>query len=104
MSSSPSLSVWSIALLLASCASDRPPRVLALDHPANPDAAIPERTAFVDPFGSTPVDEAPAAQPSSEFEYVCPMHADVVRSQPGECPKCGMELKPRERHAHEEPR
>ena len=24
--------------------------------------------------------------------YVCPMHPDVVRSQTGNCPKCGMKL------------
>jgi len=24
--------------------------------------------------------------------YVCPMHADVRQSEPGKCPKCGMEL------------
>jgi len=25
--------------------------------------------------------------------YVCPMHADVKSDKPGDCPKCGMELK-----------
>jgi hypothetical protein len=25
--------------------------------------------------------------------YTCPMHPDVKQSQPGRCPKCGMELK-----------
>jgi hypothetical protein len=25
--------------------------------------------------------------------YTCPMHADVKSDKPGECPKCGMELK-----------
>jgi uncharacterized protein len=29
-------------------------------------------------------------------EYVCPMHPEVVRSDPGRCPMCGMELKPRD--------
>jgi FtsP/CotA-like multicopper oxidase with cupredoxin domain/acetylornithine deacetylase/succinyl-diaminopimelate desuccinylase-like protein len=27
-------------------------------------------------------------------EYVCPMHADVVRTEPGRCPKCWMKLLP----------
>ena len=27
-------------------------------------------------------------------EYVCPMHKEVVKSAPGECPKCGMTLVP----------
>jgi P-type Cu+ transporter len=26
--------------------------------------------------------------------YRCPMHPEIVRSQPGECPKCGMTLEP----------
>jgi len=25
--------------------------------------------------------------------YTCPMHADVTSDKPGECPKCGMDLK-----------
>ena len=24
--------------------------------------------------------------------YTCPMHPEVVASQPGQCPKCGMDL------------
>ena len=26
-------------------------------------------------------------------KYVCPMHADVQSDKPGQCPKCGMNLK-----------
>src|SRR6266446_5042371 len=26
--------------------------------------------------------------------YTCPMHPEIVRSQPGQCPKCGMTLVP----------
>ncbi|TCK18017.1 Ni,Fe-hydrogenase III large subunit [Thiogranum longum] len=29
-------------------------------------------------------------------EYTCPMHPEVVQSEPGSCPKCGMDLEPRE--------
>ena len=29
-------------------------------------------------------------------EYVCPMHPEVVSDHPGSCPKCGMDLVPRE--------
>ena len=29
-------------------------------------------------------------------EYVCPMHPDVASDEPGSCPKCGMDLVPRE--------
>jgi len=28
--------------------------------------------------------------------YTCPMHPEVARSEPGSCPKCGMELEPRQ--------
>jgi Cu+-exporting ATPase len=31
----------------------------------------------------------------SVTEYVCPMHPDIVRSEPGACPLCGMALEPR---------
>lgn len=33
-------------------------------------------------------------QEANERVYTCPMHPDV--RQPGTCPKCGMELEPRE--------
>jgi Cu+-exporting ATPase len=36
--------------------------------------------------------KAPAAGPA---EYVCPMHPQIVRSEPGSCPICGMALEPR---------
>jgi nucleoside-diphosphate-sugar epimerase/uncharacterized membrane protein len=37
-----------------------------------------------------------AAKPSGEVaEYTCPMHPEVVRTEPGNCPKCGMTLIPR---------
>jgi P-type Cu+ transporter len=35
-------------------------------------------------------------------EYTCPMHPEIVRSEPGACPICGMTLEPRIVHAHEE--
>src|SRR5258706_2194986 len=46
----------------------------------------------------------PAAAPDSlayaaagDTEYYCPMHPDVVRGQPGQCPQCGMPLVKRKR-------
>jgi uncharacterized protein len=33
---------------------------------------------------------------AGDTEYVCPMHPEVVSLGPGRCPKCGMELKPRD--------
>jgi Cu+-exporting ATPase len=35
-------------------------------------------------------------------QYVCPMHPEVVRSEPGFCPKCGMVLEPRTAGVQEE--
>ncbi len=29
---------------------------------------------------------------AGDIEFYCPMHPEVVRSQPGQCPKCGMPL------------
>ena len=37
----------------------------------------------------------PGVQPDSRAEYVCPMHPEIVRSEPGNCPICGMALEPR---------
>ncbi len=34
--------------------------------------------------------------------YSCPMHPEVVQDEPGTCPKCGMELEPRQITAEEE--
>jgi len=31
----------------------------------------------------------------TRLEYVCPMHAEIVRPEPGACPICGMALEPR---------
>ncbi len=36
----------------------------------------------------------PAAKPAGT-DYVCPMHPQIVRSEPGSCPICGMALEPR---------
>jgi len=37
--------------------------------------------------------EIPAA--ATKTEYTCPMHPEVVRDAPGDCPICGMALEPR---------
>ena len=38
--------------------------------------------------------EGRAAAPSA-VQYICPMHPQIVRDQPGSCPICGMALEPR---------
>src|SRR5262249_9156359 len=37
----------------------------------------------------------PAPPPGAKVEYICPMDPEIVRDQPGSCPKCGMALEPR---------
>jgi Cu+-exporting ATPase len=36
-----------------------------------------------------------AATPTRAAEYTCPMHPEIVRDGPGNCPICGMALEPR---------
>jgi Cu+-exporting ATPase len=43
-----------------------------------------------------------AAPPSARTEYVCPMHPQIVRREPGNCPICGMILEPRTLSVKEE--
>jgi hypothetical protein len=51
------------------------------------------QSAATSSAGATMMGEQPAAQPQqAAATYTCPMHADVVQSAPGECPKCGMRL------------
>ena len=55
---------------------------------------------YGEPGGSrVGVRESPLEQGRS---YTCPMHPEVVREEPGDCPKCGMALEPREADAGEE--
>jgi Cu+-exporting ATPase len=41
-------------------------------------------------------------QMSTATEYTCPMHPEIIRSVPGNCPKCGMALEPRNAVAYPE--
>src|SRR6266571_6439441 len=48
---------------------------------------------------------APAQNPAprnKQAEYTCPMHPEIVRSEPGACPICGMALEPRTVSVEEE--
>ncbi|MCW8137458.1 MAG: HAD-IC family P-type ATPase, partial [Planctomycetota bacterium] len=42
-----------------------------------------------------PVKATQPAAPGAAVDYTCPMHPEVVRSEPGSCPICGMALEPR---------
>lgn len=44
----------------------------------------------------------PAAGTGAGGVYTCPMHPDVVRDAPGDCPACGMALEPRTVSVEEE--
>src|SRR5437660_8518476 len=33
-------------------------------------------------------------------KYTCPMHPEVITDHPGDCPKCGMTLVPKEERKH----
>ncbi|MBK8324879.1 MAG: hypothetical protein IPL06_19960 [Betaproteobacteria bacterium] len=61
-------------------------------------AAIPEWRAMAarQLAGPAPAmtdgNSTPAAPSAPTATYVCPMHADVTSSTPGDCPKCGMAL------------
>src|ERR1700736_5822393 len=46
--------------------------------------------AFAEPT-STPTASPPA---NHAQRYTCPMHPEVVRAEPGQCPKCGTTLVP----------
>jgi len=32
---------------------------------------------------------------ATKQQYTCPMHPEVVKDEPGKCPKCGMALVPK---------
>jgi Cu+-exporting ATPase len=44
----------------------------------------------------------PLEEQGSVTKYTCPMHPEIVRDEPGECPKCGMALEPMESSDEEE--
>jgi hypothetical protein len=36
--------------------------------------------------------DQPASKSEKAAQYTCPMHPEVVKDKPGDCPKCGMKL------------
>jgi len=41
-------------------------------------------------------------EPKQGAIYTCPMHPEIIQNAPGDCPKCGMALEPKEVEAGEE--
>ena len=64
-----------LALGVAGCAREQQPA-----SPSEPVAAAADDSA------------AEHAAKHADPLYRCPMHPDVVRNEPGECPICGMDL------------
>ena len=60
-------------------------------------AASPKATLVKPESSASPGHQAGehAASAAARIEYVCPMHPQIVRSEPGSCPICGMTLEPR---------
>jgi nucleoside-diphosphate-sugar epimerase len=66
--------------------------------PENPDHVSHSDHAQSSAHGQDMHSATMAAEPvpaSGGVTYTCPMHPEVVRSEPGSCPKCGMTLVPR---------
>ena len=65
----------------------------AVDHGRHADQPPPEQHSDV--HHATARTETPAAPTLRTTEWTCPMHQQIVRSEPGFCPICGMALEPR---------
>jgi hypothetical protein len=47
------------------------------------------------PPGATEKSAQGASEPAGAAAFTCPMHPEVVRTEPGKCPICGMNLVPK---------
>lgn len=54
------------------------------------------------PVRYAPAIAAPPIKTTKSAVYTCPMHPEVVKNHPGNCPKCGMALEPRSAAPDEE--
>jgi hypothetical protein len=90
----------SVVASAASCASTE--LSVPNTHPGSPGAPAGE-VAFASPlqrtFDASPSAPQQAAPQEHSHEhattYTCPMHPEIIRDKPGNCPICGMKLVPR---------
>ena len=98
-------------LVLAGCTGAPVITELPHDHPAHPEAQSAADQPAPDPFQSTATyvppgvgDPAPASAAednrqstpaaAADAQFTCPMHPSVIQKTPGNCPLCGMRLRP----------
>ncbi len=103
---------WSLgtSLFLAACASTE--LEVPKTHPGHPDVnpgRLQPTEALSSRFDVSPLDSAstaasasapPQGNPTSAPQgtlYTCPMHPQIVRNAPGNCPICGMKLVPKDK-------
>jgi hypothetical protein len=92
----------SVVAFASSCASSE--LSVPSTHPGNPRAAAGQ-LALVSPLqgtvGAAGTSSAPQEAAPQEHShehattYTCPMHPEIIRDKPGNCPICGMKLVPR---------
>jgi hypothetical protein len=95
------ISLLSVLGFAASCASTE--LSVPSAHPGSPGAPAGE-VAFASPLqgtlgaesSSAPQQAAPQQHPHEHATaYTCPMHPEIIRDKPGNCPICGMKLVPK---------
>ncbi len=61
--------------------------------PGHPPIPLQMEDDCCDPAKISPVSsDSKIPNPKSKISYTCPMHPEVISSEPGRCPKCGMFL------------
>lgn len=66
---------------------------VAADQPGNPDQPSAAHDTDHATAAPAPTEAKPAPTPDAGDRYTCSMHPEIIQSEPGKCPKCGMKLK-----------